>query len=410
MAEVKRENKSKDGRQNNVLWLGLTSLFSDISSEMLNPILPLFMFNVLGASGAAIGLVEGIAKASEHILSIFSGWLSDKMGKRKSLTILGYFIATLMKAGYAFAFTWPQLLAARVIERSGKAIRNPPRDALLSESLPASQQRWGFSLHRVLDTLGAIIGPFVTIAFLFFLGVNLQTVIQDPEVLSSVARQIFFLALVPGFIGVAIISLFVVEVNKSERKTNRRRESLLSLLKDMFSISKYGPRYRKFLVASLILFLAMPSIAFLYLKASQTGFVIVDILLIAAMYNITYIIGAGFTGSMSLKDESIISSSMLVLAASFFSFIFVKDILFLLPFAAFGFVFGVFEVAMRTYTASMVPSRMLAGAFGAYRTLTGLAILASGILLGMLWDMNPDYTFIAAGILSLTAFAYFVKE
>jgi MFS family permease len=411
MAEVKRESKIRDGRQNNVVWLGLTSLFSDISTEMLNPILPLFMFNVLGASGALIGLVEGIAKASEYILSIFSGWLSDRMQRRKPITVLGYLIATLMKAGYAFAFTWPQLLLARIVERSGKAIRNPPRDALLSESVSASKQRWGFSLHRILDTLGAIVGPFVTIAFLFFLGVNLQTLTQDPALLSSVARQIFLLALIPGFICVVIVAIFVVEAKNDGKKIRKYREEKLgALLKDMFNLSKYGQRYRKFLAASLILFLAMPSIAFLYLKASQTGFVIVDILLIAAMYNITYIIGAAFAGRMRLKDETALSACMLILALAFFLFVPVKGLVFLVPFALFGFVFGVFEVAMKTHISSIVPSKMLAGAFGAYNTLIGLAILASGIILGLLWDVNPEYMFTAAGILSLCAFAYFVKE
>jgi len=411
MAEVKNTVKNKKDPSKNVLWLGLTSLFADISSEMLNPILPLFLFNVLGASGAVIGLVEGIAKASEHILSIFSGWISDRIGKRKSVTLVGYLLSTLMKASYAFAFSWPQLMLARIIERSGKAIRNPPRDALLAESLSSSQQRKGFSLHRVLDTLGAILGPFVTIAFLMIIGVNLQTLIQDPDLLSAVSRQIFILSLVPGIIGVAIIALLVVENNNNRKEhQKKKKESPRVLLKDIFNISKYGPKYKKFLVSSLILYLAMPTMAFLYLRASQTGFVIVDILLIAALYNITYIIGAWVVGRTKFKDKAIISAGMLVLAITFFSFIFTKGISFILPFAMFGFVFGIFEVAMRTYTSKLVPSKILAGAFGAYRTLTGVSILVSGISLGILWDINPDFTFLAAGILSLLAFAYFVKK
>jgi len=410
---TKKNNNSKTS--NNVLWLGLTSLFSDISSEMLTPILPLFLFNVLGASGMIIGLVEGLAKASEHLLSIFSGWASDRLRKRKSITLAGYFIATLMKGAYAFAFTWPQLLIARVIERSGKAIRNPPRDALLAESISTSQKRWGFSLHRVLDTLGAIIGPFVTIAFLFIIGVNIKTLVETPNLLASVSRDIFLLALIPGFIGVAIIAFLVVEPDKKKEKISNSEKKLemqgfFAVLKDIFNISKYGDRYKAFLIASLILYIAIPATAFIYLRASEIGFDIIGVLLVAAMYNITYIFGASLIRFIKLRDERLLAIIMVLLALTFFGFVFANGIYFVIPFAAFGFIFGMFEVAMPTYISAIVPSRVLAGAFGTYNTFIGLAILTSGILLGAFWDVNPTYTFIAAGILSLAAFAYFVKH
>ncbi|MEM2974172.1 MAG: MFS transporter [Candidatus Micrarchaeia archaeon] len=410
MPKKEAETKENNSRKENVLWLGLTSMFADVSSEMLNPILPLFLANILGAGGLIIGLVEGLAKASEHILSIFSGWFSDRMQRKKPLTVAGYLIATLMKATYAFAFTWPQLMLARIIERTGKAIRSPPRDALISESLTASQQRWGFSLHRILDTLGAIAGPFVTIAFLLFLGMNLQTLIQNKELLSSISREIFLLSLIPGMIGVMVVAFLVTETSKVKFEPRKRRENIASLLMDLFSVSKYGKRYRNFLVASLMLFLAIPAMAFLYLRASQTGFMIVDIFLLAALYNITYITGAAIVGRIKYRSRAVISASMLVLAVIFGSFVFAKGLLFIVPFAVFGFVIGMFEVAMREYTTEIVPKRILASAFGTYRTLTGLTILASGLMLGTLWDISPDYAFAVAGVLSLTSFLYFMKK
>jgi MFS family permease len=133
--------KQKNSGMANIFWLGLVSLFNDVSTEMLTPILPLFLSNVLGASGALIGLIEGVGNASEKILSVFSGWLSDRMSRRKPLVIFGYSLSTVMKGVYALTFVWYQMLFARFIERSGKAIHTPPRDALIAESIVTNERR-----------------------------------------------------------------------------------------------------------------------------------------------------------------------------------------------------------------------------------------------------------------------------
>lgn len=440
--ETKKKETKKSVKQDvkqNVIWLGLTSLFTDVSTEMLTPILPLFLSNVLGASGIVIGFIEGLAKGSEHILSIFAGWLSDRMGRRKPLAVFGYFIATVTKGTYAFVTGWEQLFIARLIDRSGKAIRNPPRDALLAESISKKAQRSGFAIHRVLDTIGAILGPLTTLAFLIVIGVSIDAIGKEKELLSYVARNIFLLSLIPGFLAVIIIA-FAVREAKVRHVVKKKGERLIDLLRDMLSVAKYGNAYNVFLITSILFYFAMPTMAFFYLKGSAIGIHIDNILILASFFNITYIIGAaifGFTTQRSLtsaadsldgtigrvvpkaiyramtktmmSSKNVIALTLAFSAIIFFAFSFVQSIeMFAILFGAFGFVFGILEVETRVYISSTVNERILGGAFGTWRTLTGISMIVSGILLGILWDISPSLLFMIAAIIAFIALFYFI--
>lgn len=415
----KNNRKAKGNRKNvkndysNVFWLGLTSLFTDVSTEMLAPILPLFLSTVLGVGGPVIGLIEGIAKGSEHIFSVFSGWLSDRMGRRKPVAVFGYALAAVMKGTYAFVSTWEQLFIARLLDRSGKAIRNPPRDALLAESLEKDKRRTGFAIHRVLDTVGAILGPLVTIAFLIYIGVNVNEVANNTELLSSVARNVFLLSLIPGVASVLIIAFFVKEA-KLRKKLAQGGERLTDMLKDMLSISKYGREYRVFLVTSVLFYLAVPTMAFFYLRASNLGLNIENVLLLASFFSITYIIGAALFGFVAGKGKDRESRTFIAWTIALSAVIFAAISLieqsdaFILLFGAFGFVFGVLEVETRTYVSSIVKERILGGAFGTWRTATGFSMIASGIMLGILWDVSASHMFTVSAAIAFVSFLYFI--
>jgi MFS family permease len=179
---------------------------------MISPIIPLFLSS-LGASGLVIGFIEGIAKASEHILGIFSGYISDKLKNRKAIIAFGYLISAVMKGAFAFVTNWFEFLLLRILERNGKAIRNPPRDALIVESLTKKETRKGFAIHRILDTLGAIFGPLIAAILIVLLSLNVQTTIE-------LSKFLFVVSMFFGLISVLIVIFFVKE-GKMKRKGER---------------------------------------------------------------------------------------------------------------------------------------------------------------------------------------------
>lgn len=396
-----KSNKNERGMAN-VFWLGLVSLFTDISSEMLKPVIPLFLSSVLGASGALIGLIEGIGEASERIFSVFAGWLSDRMARRKPLVIFGYSLSTVMKGVYALTVVWYQMLFARFIERMGKAIRNPPRDALIAESIGVGERRKGYALHRILDTIGAIIGPLVAIVALAFMATNFE----------MAARTIFALSLIPGVIAVAILIIFVREKGNNARVG--RKESLSKIAADITNVSKYGPSFGKLLVASAILMVGWPMQAFFYLKSAEVGFDLGGTLAVAALFSIAYIAGATFLGIATrwlrgIGSKAILSAAIFCVAASLFVLsVTYSNGQFVVLFAIIGFITGLFEVEIRNYISKLVPSEKLAGAFGTYQTVTGVAALASGIVLGLLWDVSSTIALQFAAVIAVVAFVLFV--
>ena len=181
----------------NILTMGLTSFFNDVASEMIYPIVPIFLTSVLGAPVAIVGLIEGIAESTASILKVISGWLSDKYQKRKLFVIAGYSFSTVSKILLSLAYSWPFVLFARFIDRFGKGVRTSARDALIAESSDVSARGKSFGFHRALDTLGAVVGPLIALLAIHYLDNNF--------------RLIFFLAFIPSTIGVFLVVLFVQE-------------------------------------------------------------------------------------------------------------------------------------------------------------------------------------------------------
>lgn len=263
------DNKTYFGLKKNVFFAGLVSFFMDVSSEMIYPLMPLFLANVLGINKSMIGLIEGIAEATASLLKVFSGWLSDRLGQRKNLMIAGYAISTLSRPIIALACVWQQVLAARFIDRLGKGIRTAPRDAIIAESTEASHLARAFSFHRSMDTVGAVVGPAIAMLLLQLHSGNYQ--------------MVFWLSMVPGIMAVFTIILFIRD-KRTAAYTPGERPRL--------SLRHFNWRMKFFILIATIFALGNSSDAFLILRAEQVGVAPVLIPAVYLTFNLIYSLSA----------------------------------------------------------------------------------------------------------------------
>ncbi|MEM2174716.1 MAG: MFS transporter [Candidatus Micrarchaeia archaeon] len=402
ISRTKNERNGRNGRNGmkNVYYLGITSLLSDVSTEMISPIIPIFLSSI-GATGLIIGLIEGVGKASEHILSIFSGWISDKLKKRKFFATLGYLISALMKGFFSLISSWELFLVLRTIERSGKAIRNPPRDALIAESLEGKATRKGFATHRILDTLGAILGPLITIGIIYFFSAPLKT----QEEIISFSKSIFLFSMFFGVISVLVIFLLVSERRKIEKK--EKIEEIKEKRKEIWKDFKFSKVANSFLVFSAIFYIGLPMMAIFYLKAASIGLSIAEIFLSSFLFNFSYVLGAYFCKGLKIKSKKILSIIVFLTAINLFFFSFASNLyIFFTLFFIFGFLFGIFEVETKNYIQEIEKSK-LASLYGAHRTITGISILISGVFMGFLWDYFRDLLFFFSFLIVFASLFFF---
>lgn len=259
----------------NVIVLGLVSFFNDFASEMVYPIVPIFLTTVLGAPVALVGLIEGIAESTASLLKVFSGWLSDQSQKRKIFTTNGYSLSTLAKLLIGIAAGWPLVLLGRFIDRFGKGMRDSARDALITESTTPEIMGKAFGFHRALDTAGAVFGPLAAILFLDYFG-------------SNNLRPIFSLAFIPGVIGVILLLLLVKEKPFTAKPHPPQ-----------FKLANLTPAYKTFLVVSAIFAIGNSSDAFLILRAKNLGLSTTSTIFTYVLFNLVYSSLATSAGSWS---------------------------------------------------------------------------------------------------------------
>jgi len=253
--------KGKLNIPKNVLILGLVSFFNDIASEMIYPLVPIFLTSALGAPVSIVGLIEGIAESIASILKIISGWLSDKYRRRKPFAVAGYLLSAVSKIFFGLAYGWPVVLMARFIDRFGKGTRTSARDALIAESSDASIRGKTFGFHRALDTLGATIGPLMALIAIRYLDNNL--------------RLVFLLSFIPAFIGVTLLLFFVKEKRKSSKSS-----TIFT-----FSWKNIDPSFKLFLFISIIFALGNSSNAFIILRAQSLGLSVTMVMLVYVLFN-----------------------------------------------------------------------------------------------------------------------------
>jgi MFS family permease len=352
----------------NVLWLSAASFLNDAASEMIYPLLPLFLAGTLGAGAAFVGLVEGAAESASSLLKLASGWMADRTGRRKRLTVIGYAIASLGRPLIAVAAVGWHVLAVRLLDRVGKGLRTAPRDALLAESVPEDRRGAAFGLHRAADHAGAVAGPLIASALLLALDGDLRTV--------------FALAVIPGLLTVAVVAWKVRETAPAARPPDAPAPPLPRL-------RELGPVLPRYLGVLVLFTLGNASDAFLLLRASQVGVPTPYIPLLWGVLHVSKSAWSVWGGRWSdrVGARTAIVTGWLVYAAVYAGFAFVDaqwQVWAL--FVVYGLFFGLTEGPEKALVAGLAPAGLRGSAFGAYHAAIGLAALPASVVFGVVWQ------------------------
>jgi len=349
--------------------LGFVSMFMDISSEMIHALLPLYMVTVLGTSVLAVGVIEGIAEATASITKVFSGALSDRMGKRKLLTVLGYGLGALTKPVFPLASGLEWLTAARFVDRVGKGIRGAPRDALVADITPAELRGAAFGLRQTLDTVGAFLGPLLAIGLMWLTASHFQTV--------------FWVAVIPACVAVYILVAFVRE---PETPTMTRPVRAPLALRELVRL---GPAYWRLISLATLFTLARFSEAFLLLRAQDMGLAPLwapaALVLMALAYSLSAY-PAGVLSDRVGRRGVLLAGLGLLMAADLLLALLPGWAGLTLGVAAWGLHLGFSQGIFAAMIADSAPANLRGTAFGVFNLLTGVALLAASVVAGLLWD------------------------
>ena len=369
------------------IWvLGFVSMLMDISSELIHSLLPIYLVTVLGTSALTVGVIEGIAEAAASITKMFSGVLSDWLGKRKLLVALGYGLAAFTKPVFPLASSVDWLVSARFIDRVGKGIRGAPRDALVADIAPAHLRGASFGLRQSLDTIGAFLGPLLAIVLMWRTKNNFKTV--------------FWVAVIPAFLSLALV---IFAVKEPERQGGHRVTSPLSLAQ----LRRLGQAYWWVVAIATIFTLARFSEAFLVLRAQSIGLPIMLAPAIMIVMNVVYAVAAYPAGMLSDRvDRSVVLMIGLGL-------LIVADLFLALSPGLAGVIIGVVlwglhmgftQGLLATLIADAAPADLRGTAYGMFNLLGGVAMLAASVIAGALWDVSgPEGTFLAGAAVTAIA-------
>ena len=349
--------------------LGFVSMFMDISSEMIHALLPLYMVTVLGTSVAAVGFIEGVAEATASITKVFSGALSDRLGKRKLLTVLGYGLGALTKPVFPMAAGLEWLTAARFVDRVGKGIRGAPRDALVADITPAELRGAAFGLRQTLDTVGAFLGPLLAIVLMWLTASHFQAV--------------FWVAVIPAFVALSILIAFVREPDAPA--TPQPVRSPLALQE----LARLGPAYWRLIGLATLFTLARFSEAFLLLRAQDMGLAPLWAPAVLVLMALAYSISAYPAGVLSdrVGRRGVLMAGLgLLLAADLLLALLPGWAGLTLGVAAWGLHLGFSQGIFAAMIADSAPANLRGTAFGLFNLLTGVALLAASVVAGLLWD------------------------
>ena len=367
--------------------LGFVSMFMDISSEMIHSLLPLFLVGTLGASVALVGLIEGIAEATAAITKVFSGWLSDRIGKRKLLAVMGYGLGALTKPVFPLAATPLAIFGARIADRVGKGIRGAPRDALVADLTPPEIRGAAFGLRQSLDTIGAFAGPLIAIALMFALAGDI--------------RGVFAWAIVPAVIAVVLL---IFGVEEPARPTGAAPVPLPIRWVEVRAI---GAPFWRVVALGVVFTMARFSEAFLVLRASDLGVTAAFVPGVMVAMNLVYAAVAAPAGSLSdrLDRRLILLAGLVVLIVADLILAFASNIPGLLVgVALWGLHMGLTQGLLAAMVVDTAPPRLRGTAFGLFNLATGFALLAASGVAGLLWSrFGASTTFLAGGGFAMLA-------
>lgn len=382
------------GLHPNVFFLGLVSFFTDVSSELVFTSMPLFLSNVLGVKTTFIGLIEGIADSTSTILRILSGWLSDRLARRRSLAFCGYFLSMLAKPLMYLASTWVFVLGIRFVDRLGKGIRTAPRDALLADSSPANMRGKSFGFHRAMDTGGAALGIIIAALMVFS--------IQRSQLMlsQSTYRWLIIAGIIPAVL--SLLMFFFVRDIKPGKNDNPHNSTNKPP-------TKFDRRFKMLLLIMGIFTLGNSSDAFLILRAQNLGSSVFHILLMLALFNSVYSITSIPSGILS---DKIGRKWLLIIGWCIYSLVYLgfasanNEIYVWILFPLYGAFYGATEGVAKAMVADIVPAEKRGTAYGLFNGITGLAVLPASIIAGWLWQtFNPTIPFYFGASLSAVAVA-----
>jgi MFS family permease len=352
------------GLSRNTFLLAFASLFADISTEMLYPVLPVFLTQTLKASGSVVGLVEGFAQATQNIVQGFSGALSDKLQKRKPIALVGYFLAAIAKPLMGLSTVRQGVFGARLLDRLGAGSRSAPRDALIASSVDEKDRGKAFGLEGVGDNAGAFLGPLLAVFLLYSLHVGLRT--------------IFYLAIIPGLLAFSMVLLV------TERPAAATAKSKINV-----SLRQFPKGYWKYLLVTVLFGVGNSSNSFLILRTQDIGASLETTILIYAAFNLVAALISYPAGSLSDRwgRRNILLLSFLIFFVAYLGFALTRNVaLIAVLFAGYGLYQGIFRSVGKALATDFVPAQLRASGVGWYNTTVGLVGLVASVLAGVLWD------------------------
>lgn len=391
----------------NVFFLGVVSFLTDVSSEMIFTLVPLFLTNVLGAAGTVVGLVGGLSESIDAIFRIFSGWFSDRIRKRKLLAVIGYSISTVVKPFMYLATSWGAVLAVRFGDRIGKGVRTPSRDALIADSISANERGKSFGFHRMMDTSGAVLGLVVAAVIVY--------VVEGGEILLHLGcyQWLVIVGTIPAVLGVLMLLIFVRERRvASAPDAGPQRGLPFSGMRGGFDTC-----FKIFLGIMAVFTLGNSSDFFVILRAQNLEAPLVQVVLMLVLFNATYAVSALPMGILSdrLGRRRVIILGWFIYALVYLGFALASTAWQVwLLFACYGLYYGIVEGVARAFVADLVPKEKRGTAYGLYHGVVGLSLLPASLIAGWLWDtFNPAAPFyLGAGLafLAMIGIMTLIKE
>lgn len=377
------KEKTKSNLLKNVIFLGLVSFFADISSEMVYPLIPLYLTATFGATPVLVGIIEGIAESVASLLKVFSGYISDKYNRKKPIAFCGYAAGLLYKLALIFAGSWDGILGARVIDRIGKGIRTAPRDVMVSDSADKEEMGKAFGIHKALDMAGSAIGILLSFILLKSIG-------------EGAYKPIFAISIIPVLFALAMF-FFIKE--KREPREVKQREHFWKNIKYL------DGNLKLYLLIAFVFTLGNSSNTFLLLRANDIGFSSTDVILLYFVYNITSAILAIPFGKRSDKvgRKKILIIGYLTFAMVYLGFAFAASKWMLVAaFVLYGFYTAMVTGVERAFIAEIAPANLKGTMLGLHSTLVGVALLPASVIAGVLWDTIGSFApFVLGALLSV---------
>lgn len=370
----------------NVIFLGLVSFFADISSEMVYPIIPLYLTSVFGATPLMVGVIEGIAESLASLLKVLSGYVTDKYKNKKPVAFIGYTTGLIYKVALIFAVSWVGILAARVIDRIGKGIRTAPRDVMVSESAQTGKVGMAFGIHKALDMAGSAIGILLAYLLLKYSSGNFDF------------KNLFFLSMIPATF--SLLMFFKIKEKKNPRLVQVREPFWMN-------IKKLDNQLKLYLVVAFLFTLGNSSNAFLLLRAKNVGFDNTTVILLYFIYNITaslFVIPAGRrSDKVGRKTSLVVGYIVFAIVYLGFALAFNKTLMIGL-FVLYGIYTALTAGVERAFIAEISPEDLKGTMLGLHSTVVGIALLPASIIAGLLWNTyGPKAPFLFGSGLSLVA-------